>query len=55
MPRTSNWVGRSCWSFDNLNAHISAVMKRLVAARPWLRVLQLPAYAPELNPVEAVW
>jgi transposase len=41
--------------WDNLNAHISAVMKRLVAARPWLRVVQLPAYAPELNPVEAVW
>ena len=41
--------------WDNLNAHRSAVMKRLVAARPWLRVVWLPAYAPELNPVEAVW
>jgi putative transposase len=41
--------------WDNLNAHISAAMKRLVAARPWLHVYQLPTYAPELNPVEAVW
>jgi len=41
--------------WDNLNAHVSAVMRRLVAARAWLRVYQLPPYAPELNPVEAVW
>jgi hypothetical protein len=41
--------------WDNLNTHVSAVMRRLVAARPWLRVVQLPAYAPELNPVEGVW
>ena len=27
----------------------------LIAARPWLTVFQLPAYAPELNPVEPVW
>ncbi|WP_248965453.1 transposase [Sphaerisporangium perillae] len=24
-------------------------------ALSWLRVIQLPSYAPELNPVEAVW
>jgi transposase len=41
--------------WDNLNAHVSAVMRVRVAARPWLRVVRLPAYAPELNPVEAVW
>ena len=41
--------------WDGLNAHVSAVMRRLVAARPWLRAVQLPAYAPELNPVEALW
>jgi hypothetical protein len=34
--------------WDNLNTHISAVMKRLIAARSWLTVFQLPAYAPEL-------
>ena len=41
--------------WDGLNTHISAAMKRLVAARPWLHVYRLPAYAPELNPAEAVW
>jgi putative transposase len=41
--------------WDNLNAHVSATMRRLVAGRPWLRVYQLPAYAPELNPTEGVW
>lgn len=41
--------------WDNLGTHVSAEMKRLVAARSWLRTYQLPAYAPELNAVEAVW
>ena len=27
----------------------------MVAARDWLTVFQLPAYASELNPVESVW
>ncbi|MCW2931736.1 MAG: hypothetical protein JWM19_2698 [Actinomycetia bacterium] len=30
-------------------------MRKLVAARDWLTVFQLPAYASELNPVESVW
>jgi putative transposase len=30
-------------------------MRALIASRPWLRVYALPAYAPELNPVEKVW
>jgi len=30
-------------------------MAGLVAARDWLTVFRLPAYAPELNPVEPVW
>jgi putative transposase len=41
--------------WDNLNAHVSRAMTELVAARSWLTVCQLPPYAPELNPVEAVW
>jgi Transposase and inactivated derivatives len=41
--------------WDNLNAHVSARMRRLIAARSWLTVFRLPAYAPELNPVEGVW
>ena len=31
-------------------------MTRFIAScRSWLRVQRLPAYAPELNPVEALW
>lgn len=41
--------------WDRLNTHVSKAMKQLVAARPWLTVFLLPAYAPELNPVEGVW
>jgi transposase len=41
--------------WDNLNTHTSRAMAELIAARLWLTVCQLPAYAPELNPVEAVW
>jgi putative transposase len=41
--------------WDNLNTHVSKAMKELITARDWLTVYQLPAYAPELNPVESVW
>jgi hypothetical protein len=41
--------------WDNLNTHVSRAMRELVTARPWLTVYQLPPYASELNPVEAVW
>jgi len=41
--------------WDNLGGHTSAAMRALIASRPWLRVYPLPAYAPELNPVEKVW
>jgi len=43
-----------CW--DNLNTHISGVMRTLLQAhRDWLTVVQMPAYAPDLNPVEGAW
>jgi transposase len=43
-----------CW--DNVNTHLSAVMRTFITAhRAWLTVVQLPAYAPDLNPVEGVW
>jgi putative transposase len=38
--------------WDGLNNCTSRAMRELVAARDWLTVFQLPAYAPELNPVE---
>jgi putative transposase len=41
--------------WDNLNTHTSAAMRELIAARDWLHVIQLPAYAPDLNPAEHVW
>jgi transposase len=41
--------------WDNLPTHTSRAMRQLIAARSWLTVFQLPAYAPELNPVEPVW
>jgi putative transposase len=30
-------------------------MRKLIERRTWLTVIRLPSYAPELNPVEAVW
>jgi hypothetical protein len=41
--------------WDNLNTHRSAAMRELIATRDWLHVIRLPAYAPELNPVEQLW
>ncbi|GAB3147501.1 hypothetical protein GCM10027290_30870 [Micromonospora sonneratiae] len=41
--------------WDNLNTHVSAAMRTLIAARDWLTVVRLPAYAPDLNPTEGAW
>jgi hypothetical protein len=42
--------------WDGLGAHKSGRMLRyLHAQRRWLQVERLPAYAPELNPVELLW
>lgn len=41
--------------WDNLNTHVSAAMRALIASRDWLHVIRLPAYAPDLNPVESLW
>jgi putative transposase len=41
--------------WDNLNTHVSRAMTDLIAARHWLTIYRLPAYASELNPVEGVW
>ncbi|TDC79734.1 hypothetical protein E1193_18615 [Micromonospora sp. KC606] len=32
--------------WDNLNTHVSRRMHALIAARPWLTAIRLPAYAP---------
>lgn len=41
--------------WDNINHHVSAVMREFIEATEWVTVVQLPAYAPELNPAEGVW
>ena len=42
--------------WDNLNTHISAVMRTFIRAHPdWLTEIRLPGYAPDLNPVEGAW
>ncbi len=38
--------------WDRLNTHVSRVMRELIAEREWLTVFLLPAYSPDLNPVE---
>jgi len=41
--------------WDNLGVHLRAELRAFTAAQPWLRVFQLPSYAPDLNPVEGIW
>ncbi|WP_443049720.1 IS630 family transposase [Streptomyces sp. NBC_00287] len=41
--------------WDNLGTHLCADMRRFIDGQNWLTVVQLPAYAPELNPVEGIW
>ncbi|MFE9480817.1 transposase [Streptomyces spororaveus] len=41
--------------WDNLNTHLAARLKRYEAEHDWLTTVRLPPYAPDLNPVEAVW
>jgi hypothetical protein len=42
--------------WDGLSAHTSLVVKDHISQnKDWLEVHRLPAYAPELNPVEYLW
>ncbi|MFD3330606.1 IS630 family transposase [Streptomyces sp. NPDC058701] len=41
--------------WDGLSAHWSRAMRAWVADQDWLTLERLPAYAPELNPVELLW
>jgi DDE superfamily endonuclease len=42
--------------WDRLNTHISAVMRAFISSHQgWLTEVRLPAYAPDLNPVEGAW
>ncbi|MFI9729334.1 transposase [Streptomyces sp. NPDC052092] len=42
--------------WDNVRLHLTAGMREFTAANArWLTVVQLPTYAPELNPTEGIW
>ncbi|MFE3021889.1 transposase [Streptomyces sp. NPDC059256] len=41
--------------WDGLSAHWSRAMRAWVAEQDWLTLERLPAYGPELNPVELLW
>jgi transposase len=41
--------------WDRLNTHISRATRELIDERTWLTVFLLPAYSPDLKPVEWVW
>ncbi|GHC78894.1 hypothetical protein GCM10007079_16550 [Nocardiopsis terrae] len=41
--------------WDGLSAHWSRAMRAWAAEQDWLTLERLPAYAPELNPVEMLW
>ena len=42
--------------WDNLNVHlVDELADFFEENKAWLRVFQLPGYAPELNPTEGVW
>lgn len=47
--------GRVVLVLDNLAAHKSGLLKEWLASHPRIQIEYLPAYAPELNPVEALW
>lgn len=48
--------GKATLLWDGLPSHRSQTMKAFIATqRHWLVVEQLPAYAPDLNPVEPMW
>ena len=39
----------------DFTVHLKAELRAFTGAQAWLRVFRLPAYAPDLNPVEGVW
>jgi transposase len=44
------------WCWDNLNVHLAHELADFAAEhQEWLRIFQMPTYAPELNPAEGIW
>jgi hypothetical protein len=54
---THLWLGAPVvWCWDNLNVHLTRELTDFAEEhKDWLRVFQLPRYAPELNPAEGIW
>lgn len=43
------------WCWDNLNVHLARELGDFAREnKEWLRVFQLPSYAPDLNPAEGI-
>lgn len=49
------WTAPTVLVWSSLSTHASKAMRARVQPRPWLSVHRIPAYAPELDPVEALW
>ena len=44
------------WIWDNLNIHLAPELADFAEEnKAWLRIYRLPAYTPDLNPVEGIW
>ncbi|WUX87630.1 transposase (plasmid) [Streptomyces sp. NBC_01426] len=44
------------WCWDNLSVHLRQELADYAEEnKDWLRIYQLPSYAPDLNPTEGVW
>lgn len=44
------------WLWDNLNVHlVQELFDFAEENKDWLTLVQLPGYAPELNPTEGIW
>lgn len=41
--------------WDGVTPHRSVQTRSFIEQQSWLTVIRLPAYAPELNPVEGIW
>ncbi|CAM5651901.1 DDE endonuclease OS=Streptomyces griseorubiginosus OX=67304 GN=AQJ54_40135 PE=4 SV=1 [Streptomyces griseorubiginosus] len=41
--------------WNNLNTHLAVGMRQYADEHDWLTIVQLPSYAPDLNPAEGVW
>ncbi|MFJ4467337.1 transposase [Streptomyces sp. NPDC089424] len=42
--------------WDNVRRHLTMPLREFIDANAeWLTVVQLPTYAPDLNPTEGVW